>query len=132
MSEVILKKVGELKVGNFVLINGEVCKVVKINVSKSGKHGAAKAKVEAISLKDGKKKMVLKSTADNIEVPIIEKKTGIVMAILSEDVAQVMDNSSYETVEAKIDDELKGKLSEGVEVLYWDMLGEKIIKQIKK
>ena len=131
MSEVVLKKVNEIKVGNFILVDGVVCRVVKIDVSKAGKHGSAKARIETVSLKDGRKKVVLKSTSDNIEVPIIEKKTGIVMAILDENTAQVMDNQTYETFEAVIDDEVKDKLSEGVEVTYWDMLGEKIIKQVK-
>jgi len=40
----------------------------------------------------------------------------------------VMDSDTYETYEARVHDDLKGKLKEGDFVVIWD-LGEKIVMQ---
>jgi len=129
-----LRKVNEVKEGTYILIDGVVCKIVKIEKSKAGKHGSAKARIEAIELETGRKKQIIKSTSDNIEVPIIEKKTAIVSAVLDKEkgVVQLMDNLTYEIFEAVAEDNLKDQIMEGQEVVYWDMCGKKIVKQIKQ
>ena len=38
---------------------------------------------------------------------------------------------SYETFDLKIPDELKDQVTEGCQVVYWDVLGEKVMKQLK-
>ena len=67
---------------------------------------------------------------DNIEVPIIEKRTAQVLS-LHGDSANVMDSETYETFDLKITDEFKGQVVEGSSVLYWTILDNKIIKQVK-
>ena len=67
---------------------------------------------------------------DNIEVPIVEKKNAQVLSIQG-DTANVMDSETYETFDLKIPDELKGEVTEGVTVLYWIILEDKVMKQIK-
>jgi len=42
-----------------------------------------------------------------------------------------MDVSTYETFDLKIPEELKAEVKEGKEVLYWIILNDKIIKQVK-
>lgn len=42
--------VGELKVGSYVVIDNEPCRVVDITKAKTGKHGSAKANVVAVSI----------------------------------------------------------------------------------
>jgi translation initiation factor 5A len=50
---------------------------------------------------------------------------------VSGDTANVMDAESYETFDLKIPEELKADVVEGAKVLYWIILGEKVMKQIK-
>ena len=67
-----------------------------------------------------------------LDVPMIEKKTGQVLAIVGTNV-QIMDMESYETFETPIpaDEAIKSKLGPGVEVEYWQMLGENKIMRTK-
>jgi len=130
MVEIQVKKVIDLKPGNYIWHNGKVYKVVSVETSKTGKHGSAKARVEAISF-DGDKIVIIKPTQDPIEVPMIKKIKGQVISILSEDRVMVMDMDTYETFEAVVTDELKGKLTEGQRVVVWD-IGEKVVMQAFK
>ena len=41
-------EVRELKVGRYMLIDEEPCKIMEITMSKPGKHGEAKARIVAI------------------------------------------------------------------------------------
>jgi len=125
-----LVHVGSLKKGNYVVLDGEACVVSNTQTSRPGKHGHAKVRLEAVGILDGKKRQTVMPGHDNVDVPIIDKLNAQVLSI-SGNSANVMDMASYVTFDMKIPDELKGKIKEGVTVLYWDILGEKIIKQIK-
>ncbi|MEM3606666.1 MAG: translation initiation factor IF-5A, partial [Candidatus Bathyarchaeia archaeon] len=52
-------EVGSLKVGQYVIIDGEPCKIVEFEKSKPGKHGSAKARIVGISLFTGQKKSMV-------------------------------------------------------------------------
>ena len=119
-----------LKPGRFIVIDGEPCKVQDISISVPGKHGGAKARVEAIGLFDGRHRSFVGPADTEVEVPIVEKKTGQVVSVVG-DTAQVMDLESYETFDAKITDELKGKLVQGGEVQYWILMGKRMIVQAR-
>ena len=41
-----------------------------------------------------------------------------------------MDLENYETFEIEIPEELVDKVEEGVQVLYWEVLGKKIMKRL--
>jgi len=125
-----LVSVGSLKEGNYVVIDGAACVVKDTQVSRPGKHGHAKVRMEAVGLTDGKKRQVVMPGHDNIDTPIIDKLNAQVLSI-SGNVANVMDMENYETMDIPIPEELKDKLQDGMVVLYWDILGEKVIKQIK-
>jgi translation initiation factor 5A len=124
--------VGTLKIGHYVVVDGEPCKIVEFEKSKPGKHGAAKARIVAISVTTGSKKNVISPVDARIEVPMIEKKTGQVLAFVGTNV-QLMDMQSYETFETPIpeDEAIKSRLAPGVEVEYWQMLGENKIMRTK-
>jgi translation initiation factor 5A len=124
--------VGTLKIGHYIVIDGEPCKIVEYEKSKPGKHGAAKARIVAISVTTGSKKNTINPVDARVEVPIIEKKTGQVLAFVGNNV-QIMDMESYETFETPIpeDEEIKAKLAAGVEVEYWQMLGKNKIMRTK-
>ncbi len=42
-----------------------------------------------------------------------------------------MDMETYEVFDANIPEELKEKIKEGVQVVYSDMMGEKVIRNLK-
>lgn len=51
--------VTEVKVGSYVMIDGAPSIVKKIDISKTGKHGASKARIEAVGIIDEKKIVVM-------------------------------------------------------------------------
>jgi translation initiation factor 5A len=125
-------EVGSLKIGHYVVVDGEPCKIVEYEKSKPGKHGAAKARIVAISALTGQKKNVISPVDGKIEVPMIDKKSAQVISI-SGNVLQLMDMESYQTFETDMpeDEEIRGKLASGLEVEYWNMLGKNKIVRVK-
>ena len=127
------KKVVEvktLKVGKYVILGGEASKITSIQTSSPGKHGAAKARVEAVGVFDGQKRNIVKPVDSKCDVPMIDKRLGQVLALMGNDV-QLMDMETYETFEIPVPEELKGKLNEGSEVDYIVAMGNKKVMRIK-
>lgn len=123
-------EIASLKIGNYVVFDGKVCVIKDMQTSKTGKHGHAKCRVEAVSVLDDQKIIKVMPGREKVDVPLIEKMTAQVLSI-SNDTANVMDMETYETFELKIPDELKGQLKEGSQVLYWIVMNQKVMKQIK-
>jgi len=121
---------GSVKEGSYIVVDGVACRVASAETSKSGKHGHAKARIVAIGLLDNKKREIVLPAHDNVECPIIEKKSAAVLSV-SGDMANVMDDETFETYDMKIPEELKGTVVPGVKILYWTILGEKVMKQLK-
>lgn len=121
---------GTLQKGSYVVIEGAPCKVVEIQVSKPGKHGHSKVRIAGVGIIDEKKRVAVMPGQDNIDVPIVEKKNAQVLSIAGEN-ANVMDSETFETFDLKIPEELKGTVVEGCIVVYWEMMDDKIMKQIK-
>ena len=124
--------VGSLRVGSYIIIDDAPCKIVSYSKSKPGKHGAAKARIVAISVFDETKKTIVKPVSAQVDVPLIEKKTGQVIALLPS-VVQLMDLETYEMIESPYpeDEDLKSKLASGIEVEYWQILGRTRITRTK-
>ncbi|MEK6837120.1 MAG: translation initiation factor IF-5A [Nanoarchaeota archaeon] len=120
----------ELKVGSYIIIEGAACKIVNIDISRPGKHGHAKMRIEGIGIIDNRRRVIVMPAHDNIEVPIIEKKTAQVLSVHGT-TATVMDAETYETFDLEIPEELRQSCVAGVYVLYWQVLENKIMKQIK-
>jgi len=124
-------ELGALRVGSYVIIDDEPCRIVDFAKSKPGKHGSAKARIVAIGVFDGVKRSFVKPVSAQVEVPIIEKKGGQVIALLPASV-QVMDLETYEVFEVPLpEEEIKSKLASGVEVEYWRILGKTKIMRTK-
>ena len=119
-----------LKPGKMCVIEGEPCKVLSITTSAPGKHGGAKARLDAVGIFDNKRRSIVKPAANEIDVPLVDKRVGQVLSI-SGDNAQVMDMESYETFEIAIADELKSRMGEGIEIKYWDIMGRKLMVDIR-
>ena len=125
-------QVSKLKPGRYIIIDGEPCRIVNITVSSPGKHGSAKARIEAVGVFDRKVRSIVKPTSAEVEVPIIDKRVGQIIAI-TPDTVQLMDMETYETfdvpIETGVEDEVKDQLTEGITVEYWETLGRiKIMK----
>ncbi len=123
--------VGSLKKGNYVVIEGIACKVVDTQVSRPGKHGHAKVRLSAVGLIDGKKRVIVMPGHDNIDTPIVDKRNSQVLSITGE-IANVMDAETYETFDLEIPKELKTSCVAGATILYWVILGTKVMKQVKE
>ncbi|MEM5814489.1 MAG: translation initiation factor IF-5A [Candidatus Aenigmatarchaeota archaeon] len=119
-----------LKEGKLLMLEGEPCKVLDVAVSASGKHGAAKVRLDAVGMFDNKKRSIVKPADTEVEVPIVEKKNAQVVAITPPTV-QLMDLETYETFESPIPDELKDKLQQGAEVMYWIIEGRKMLVSVR-
>ncbi len=130
MDERKLVSVGTLHKGDTIIIDNAPCKITDTATSRPGKHGHAKVNLMAVGLIDGKKRNVVMPGHDRVEVPIIEKKSAQVLSV-SGTKASVMDSESFETFEMDIPEELQADVHEGVEILYWTMVGMMIMKQIK-
>ena len=53
-----LSEIRTLKVNRYIIIDDEPCKIVSISTSKPGKHGEAKARIEAIGVLMVKKEVL--------------------------------------------------------------------------
>ncbi len=123
------KKMGdmkELKEGKYVMIGDDPCRVTKITKSKPGKHGGAKARVDAIGIFDGQKRSLMGPVSQKVEIPIVEKKVAQILNVIGSSV-QLMDMESYETFELDVPDEFRDKLEQGRELQYMDVLGRRKI-----
>ncbi|MCH8067136.1 MAG: translation initiation factor IF-5A [Nanoarchaeota archaeon] len=125
-----IQSVGSLQKGSSIILEGTACRVVDIQVSRPGKHGHAKVRLTAVGLVDDKKRIVVMPGHDSVDVPIIEKKSAQVLSIQG-NTANVMDSESYETFDLRIPEELKDEVAEGVNVMYWVILNDKVMKQVK-
>ena len=125
-------ELGSLKKGQYIVIDGEPCRIVEITKAKTGKHGSAKAHVVAIGVFSGSKKTMVAPVSQRVEVPIIEKRTGQVLADLG-DVYQIMDLETYETLEIPKPEEpeLRERIKPGVDVEYWLIMGRAKIVRVR-
>lgn len=125
-----VSEAGSAKIGSYIVVDGVACKVVSTTISKPGKHGGTKIRLEAVGIIDNRKRDIVMPTGENIEVPIIEKRTAQVLNVTG-DTANVMDADSYETFDMPIPEELKGQVVEGVTILYWVVLKDRMMKQVR-
>jgi translation initiation factor 5A len=122
--------VGSLRVGGYMIVDDQACRIVDITKSKPGKHGAAKARIVAIGVFDGVKRSLVKPVDANAEIPMIDKRPGQVFSVNPNGI-QIMDLETYEYVDASFPEEedLKAKLTVGAEIEYWKILGRiKIVR----
>lgn len=122
-------QIKSMKPGQFVMSeDGEPCKIMDITISKPGKHGSTKARVDVMGIFDGRRRSILRPSSDELDVPIIEKRKAQVISV-SGDIANLMDLETYETFDASIPEEFKDKLQPGGEIAYWKIENRVLIKQ---
>lgn len=117
--------------GTSIMIEGEPFVVKKMDVSKTGKHGHAKARIEAVGIiNPGKRKVFVIPGHDKLEVPNVDKRKGQILSIAEKKIS-LMDLESFETIEVECnDEELLPTLKENENVEYWDVEGSKLIKRV--
>jgi len=127
-----IAEAGSLKANRYVIINDEPCKIISVEHSKSGKHGHAKMRILCVGLFDGSKRSAVFPANTKVEVPMIEKKTAMVSAIMGNTLS-VMDMSDYNTFEIDMpqEEELKSKITEGVQIEYWVIMDKIKIERVK-
>ncbi|MGI0001820.1 MAG: translation initiation factor IF-5A [Nitrososphaeraceae archaeon] len=122
---------GSLKVGSYIIIDNEPCRIVSYDHSKPGKHGSAKARVAAMGVFDGSKHSLVSPVSANVEVPLINKKNGQIISI-SGDTLQIMDLETFEVFETSaVEEEIRTKIRQGGEVEYWQVLDRVKIVRVK-
>jgi translation initiation factor 5A len=122
---------GSLKVGSYIIIDNEPCRIVSYDHSKPGKHGSAKARVAAMGVFDGSKHSLVSPVSANVEVPLINKKSGQIISI-SGDTLQIMDLETFEVFETSaVEEEIRTKIRQGGEVEYWQVLDRVKIVRVK-
>ncbi len=120
-----------VKVGNNILIDGVSCTVKGIDISKSGKHGASKCRIEAIGIADDKKKIVAVPGSERFEIPMIEKRRAQVLSFDKlKGTASVMDLESFETLDVQVSQDLLNELEENRNIEYWVVDNKKILKRL--
>jgi len=121
-------EVRQLKVGSYVVIDDEPCEIVSMSTSKPGKHGSAKARIDAIGIFDGQRRSIVQPVTSKTYIPIVERKRAQVMTVTG-DVAHLMDLETYETFELTIPESMKERVEEGKEIVYIESMGKRKIAE---
>jgi len=116
------------RVGKNLILDGSYFTVKKMDVSKTGKHGHAKCRIEAENMLTGSKKVFVTPGHDRFEVPMVNKNKGQVLSV-TDDHASIMDLESFETIEVAVPADLKEQIGINDNVEYWDIEGTLILKR---
>lgn len=122
-------EVRTLKEGRYMNIDDEPCKIISISTSKPGKHGEAKARIEAVGIFDGSKRSVVYPVRHKVQVPMIDKRQAQIVTIVGSEV-QLMDLETYEIFQLPIPDELKDSLTPGEDLQYLVAMDRKKITRV--
>jgi translation initiation factor 5A len=117
-------EIGKLKEGRYMVIDDEPCKILGISVSKPGKHGAAKARIDAVGLFDGVKRSIVQPVSAKTYVPVVERKSGQVITI-SGHIATLMDMKDFNNFEIEVPPDKLDRIEVGKEVQYIEALGKR-------
>ncbi len=117
----------EARVGTNILIEGKPHTVKKIDISRTGKHGHAKCRIEAVGIITGQKKVFVIPGHDKFEIPLVNKRKGQVLSVGEK--VSIMDLENFETIEIACPEEIKRELEANCNVEYWDIEGKKIIRR---
>ncbi len=120
----------DLKPNGFILIDDVPCRIEKVQVSTSGKHGHAKVRVDAVGLLDNTRRSILGPSHDNVTVPIVLKKKAQVLSV-SGNKTHLMDMNDYSMLDLDVPDERKDEVVAGAEIDYFEVCDIKTLKALK-
>jgi translation initiation factor 5A len=119
-------EIGKIKEGRYIVIEDEPCRVLGIAMSKPGKHGAAKARIDAVGIFDGVKRSIVSPVSAKTYIPVVERKSGQVISIAG-NMVQLMDMKDYSNFEIVMSEDKKGHVEVGKEIVYIESMGKKKI-----
>ena len=117
-------EIGKLKEGRYMVIEDEPCRILGISISKPGKHGAAKSRIDAVGLFDGVKRSIVQPVSAKVYVPIVERKSGQVITITGNHI-QMMDMKDFQTIEIAAPEDKVSQIEVGKEIMYIESLGKR-------
>ncbi|MBM3230151.1 translation initiation factor IF-5A [Candidatus Pacearchaeota archaeon] len=116
--------------GTTFLYEGKAVTVISNDISKTGKHGASKCRMECREIFTGKKKIIAVPGDNRFDVPLIQKRRAQVLGLVGTKVS-IMDLENFETLELAYDEEIKDKLLPEAQVEYWDVESqEKVVMRV--
>jgi len=130
MVDRMFSTMGDMRVGRYIIAEEHPCKILSMSKSKTGKHGAGKINMEAVSIFDGSKHMLMKPSDADVEVPVIDRKKAQVVS-MSGNTAQLMDLVSFETFEVTIPEEMSAGIEVGKEIQYMEVMGRKLLLRLE-
>ena len=116
-------EVRDLDEGSYVLIEETPCKITSYSTAKPGKHGSAKARIDAKGVFDGQKRSLSQPVDAKVWVPIINRKQGQIIDVRNDEI-QVMDLETYDNFVMKAGEE---DLSADDEIEFLEFEGQRKI-----
>ena len=129
MSQTSIQEIRTLKVGRYIVIDDEPCKLVEYTTSKPGKHGEAKARMVAIGLFDKQKRSLVHPVKHKVHVPQVDRRKAQILANMGAEV-QMMDLETFETFNiplSDIPDKFHGDMEPGNEIVFLAAMGRKLV-----
>ena len=112
-------EVRELDEGSYVMVEDTPCKINSYSTAKPGKHGSAKARIDAKGVFDGKKRSLSQPVDAKVWVPIVNRKQGQVVSTDGND-AQVMDLDTYDTFTMRVPEDIDLQPDDEIEYLQYE------------
>ena len=129
MSQTSIQEIRTLKVGRYIVIDDEPCKLVEYTTSKPGKHGEAKARMVAIGLFDKQKRSLVHPVKHKVHVPQVDRRKAQILASMGAEV-QMMDLETFETFNIPLTDvpeKFHGDMEPGNEIVFLAAMGRKLV-----
>mmetsp|Transcript_17894 Transcript_17894/g.25158 ORF Transcript_17894/g.25158 Transcript_17894/m.25158 type:complete len:159 (+) Transcript_17894:119-595(+) len=135
-------KIGDLKKGDYAMLKGQPCKVMEIAISKTGKHGHAKAALVGLNIFNNNKVEDGGPTSHNIDSPNVERKEYNLVDIQDDGFMQLMDDKNDikedlklpEKEDPEITEKIKKDFEAGKDLLVTTMcaMGEEQVCQVSE
>jgi len=119
-------EVGKLKEGKYLLVDDEPCKILSISISKPGKHGAAKARLDVMGIFDGVKRSIVQPVSAKVYAPIVERRNAQVISKAG-NVIQMMDLEDFSNFECTVSEDVSSTIEAGKETMYIFSMGKRKI-----
>lgn len=115
------RQASDVKRGDYLMIKGHACKCAEVTLSKTGKHGGCKCHFTGIDIFDDSKHLMIASSTDNIEVPVVAREEFQLCDILDDGYLSLA-NSKMElrndisVTDRELLDDLRNKFDNGDEI----------------
>jgi len=90
-SKTVPIRAGEVRKGGYVMLKGKPCKVVEVSISKTGKHGHAKANITGLDVFTGRKYVEISPTSHNMTAPTMFRSEYMLVNVSREGEMELMD-----------------------------------------